>query len=466
MPRLGASLLLVLLALESHTVAPAPGATDARVDDFIRAEMERQHIPGVAVGIIKQATVLKSEGYGFANVEHMVPVGPETIFQSGSLGKQFTAAAVMLQVEAGRLALTDSITKFFRGAPDAWRPITVRHLLTHTSGIPDYAVGTFDYRRDYTEDELANFAFKLAVEFPPGSRWNYSNTGYLLLGVIVRRVSGRFYGDVLADAVFKPLGMTTTRIISEADIVPHRAAGYRLEKGELKNQEWVSPSLNTTADGALYFSLRDLIAWDAGVRARRVLAADSWNQVLTPVRLNSGKPFPYGFGWGIEERGGQPLHQHGGAWQGFKTHYARFLGDDLSIIVLANLQQADPSRFVDGIAAILDPALAVPELRPIEDREPKVTARMLQLIDQARKGVLSPADFAYVRAGFFPDAADRYAKELREAGAVRRTTLLERRELGDDRIYLYELASDTTTLRLHLGLAPDDRIALFSLTKK
>ena len=468
MSRLFASLLLVLLALESHTVAPARrrDAVDARLDDFIRGEMERQRIPGVAVGIIKRGAVLKADGFGFANVEHMVPVGADTIFQSGSLGKQFTAAAVMLQVEAGRLALGDSIKKFFPDAPDTWRPITVRHLLTHTSGIPDYAVGTFDYRKDYTEDELASFAFKLPLEFPPGSRWNYSNTGYLLLGVIVRKVSSRFYGDVLADGVFKPLGMATTRIISEADIVPHRAAGYRLEKGELKNQEWVSPSLNTTADGALYFSLRDLIAWDAGVRAHKIMTADSWSQVLTPVKLNSGKSFPYGFGWGIEERGGQPLQQHGGAWQGFKTHYARFLGDDLSIIVLANLQQAEPSRFVDGVAAILNPALSVPELKPIEDREPKVTARMLQLVDQARKGALSASDFAYVRAGFFPEAAERYASELRAAGAVRRTTLLERKEVGDDRLYLYELACDTSTLRLRVGLAPDDRISAFSLTRK
>jgi len=464
--RLPISLLFTLLVLGSQTVAPASNTAAARIDEFVRAEMERQRVPGVAVAIVRRGTVEKADGYGFANVEHMVPVTPDTIFQSGSLGKMFTAAGVMLQVEAGRLALTDSITKFFPDAPATWRPITIRHLLTHTSGIPDYTVETFDYRRDYTEDELAHFAFQNALEFTPGSRWNYSNTGYLLLGVIVHKVSGRFYGDVLADGIFKPLGMTTTRIISEADIVPHRAAGYRLVEGELKNQAWVSPSLNTTADGALYFSLRDLIAWDAGVRARKVLTAASWNQVLTPATLNSGKSFPYGFGWSIEERGGQPLHQHGGAWQGFKTHYARFLGDDLSIVVLANLQQADPAKFVDGIAAIIDPALGLPEPKPIEDREPKVTARMLQLVDEARKGSLSRGDFAYVRAGFFPATADEYARELRAAGELRRTTLLDRRELGDDRVYTYELACDAATLRVRLGLAPDDRIAVFSLTRK
>ncbi|PYP99407.1 MAG: hypothetical protein DMF82_24930, partial [Acidobacteria bacterium] len=163
--------------------------------------------------------------------------------------KQFTASAIMTLVEDGRLKLDDPITTHLANSPEAWKAITVRHLLTHTSGIPDYTEGTIDLRRDYTEDELAKLAFGLKLEFAPGSRWNYSNTGYLMLGVLVHRASGRFYGDVLRDRVFMPLGMKTARIISEEDIVPHRAAGYRLVGGELKNQEWVAPKLNTTADG-------------------------------------------------------------------------------------------------------------------------------------------------------------------------------------------------------------------------
>jgi len=134
--------------------------------------------------------------------------------------------------------------------------------------------------------------------------------------------------------------MTTARVISEADIVPHRAAGYRLENGEVKNQEWVSPTLNTTADGALYFSVSDVIKWDAAVRARAILKPESWNRILQPVTLNSGKTWPYGFGWFLDERGGHPLQQHSGSWQGFKTQLSRFIGEDVSIIVLANLAEA------------------------------------------------------------------------------------------------------------------------------
>jgi CubicO group peptidase (beta-lactamase class C family) len=447
-------------------VAATADAQASKIEEFVRAEMARQRVPGVAVAVVKNGTIVSARGYGYANVEHEVPVTDQTIFQSGSLGKQFTAAAVMLQVEDGKLSLSDTITRFFPDASPAWRAITVRHLLTHTSGIPDYTDDKFDYRKDYTEDQLARFAYELPLEFPPGSRWNYSNTGYLLLGVIVHRVSGKFYGDVLTERVFTPLGMTTTRVISEEDIVPHRSAGYRSVSGQLKNQEWVAPTLNTTADGALYFSLRDLIAWDAGVRARRILKPDSWRVILEAVHLNSGKTYPYGFGWRLDERGGQRVEQHSGSWQGFRTHYARFLGDDLSIIVLANLAQASPARFVDGIAAIMNPRLALQPRKPIDDREPQVTTRIVRLIDAVREGKLIPADFAYANAAFSAGTANSYAEQLTKLGAVQRMLLLERRELGDDRIYVYDVTLANGERQLEVGLAPDNRLILFQLRQR
>jgi len=432
------------------------------VDDFVQAEMKRQRIPGVAVGIVNKGTVT-TRGYGFANVEHMVPVTDETIFQSGSLGKMFTATAVMLQVEDGKLSLSDPITKFFPDAPATWRSITIRNLLNHTSGIPDYTTSTFDYRKDYTEDELARMAFAQKLEFPAGSRWNYSNTGYALLGFIVHKVSGKFYGDVLADRVFKPLGMTTTRIINEEDVIPNRAAGYRHVNGQLKNQEWVAPQLNTTADGSLYWSVRDLVAWDTAVKRRAILKPESWAQILTPVRLTSGKTYPYGMGWSLEERSGKPLQEHGGAWQGFRTQLSRFIGDDLDIIVLTNTAEADPGRIADGIAAIIHPDLAVKTPTPIADQEPQVTARVARLLDTIRSGRLTPDEFAYVRAGFFPDAADFYKSQLQSLGAQQRLVLLDRRELGDDRVYTYEVVFPSGSRYVRVALAPDDKVSSFSL---
>ena len=318
--------------------------------------MERQRIPGLAVAVVQGSDVLIARGFGLANVEHQVPVTPDTIFQSGSLGKMFTAAGVMLLVEDGKIALDDPIQKYLPDAPASWSAVTVRHLLTHTSGIRDYTNGPLDLRKDYTEEQLAALTYGATLEFKPGAQFKYSNTGYLLLGIAIRKASGKFYGDVLAERVFNPLGMMTTRVISESAIVPHRAAGYTLVKNELRNQGWVSPSLNTTADGALYFSLTDLLAWDAAVRGGRLLTAASWNAVFQPVRLTDGKASGYGFGWAIGTRGGQPVYRHGGAWQGFKTHYALFHHNKLSVVVLANLQQADPARIVDAIASAVESA--------------------------------------------------------------------------------------------------------------
>ena len=435
------------------------------VEEIVRAELERQRVPGVAVGIVHKGQV-SSRGYGMANVEHMVPVTDQTIFQSGSLGKMFTAAAIMLQVEDGKLRLTDTITKFFPDAPATWRSITVRHLLTHTSGIPDYTTDAFDYRRDYTEDELAKLAYATKLEFPAGARWNYSNTGFALLGFIVRRVSGKFYGDVLVERVFKPAGMTTARVITEHDIVPNRAAGYVLRNGELKNQEWVAPQLNTTADGSLYFSARDMLAWDAAVRRRGILRPESWAQILTPVTLASGNAYPYGFGWSVDARGGQPMQSHGGSWQGFQTYYARFIGEDLSIFALMNGAHADPGRIVNLIAAAINPALAVPKRMPIADNEPAIAKKLGEILDAARDGKLTPSDFAYVRAGFFPGAAQRYATLLTRLGKPTRMQLVERFTLGDDRVSVFELTFTEGIWNARLALAPDGRVSAFALSRK
>jgi CubicO group peptidase (beta-lactamase class C family) len=461
----GSLVLGVLLAVSTAASAAQVSVSD-RIDEYVRDEMQRQKVPGVAVAIVKDGVEFKAQGYGIANLEHQVPVGPDTIFQSGSIGKQFTAALVMLLVEDGKLSLSDPLTKFFPDAPPGWGSITVRHLLTHTSGIPDYTEDQIDYRKDYTEDELAGLAYAMKLEFPAGARWNYSNTGYVLLGIIVHKVSGAFYGDDLAARVFKPLGMKTARVISETAIVPNRAAGYDLNNGELENQAWVSPALNTTADGSLYLSLRDMIAWDAGFRARAVLKPDSWQQVLTPVQLNSGRTYPYGFGWFLEKRGGQPLQQHGGAWQGFTSQYSRFIGDDLSVIVFANGSHADPERFADGIAGIMNPALAVPDLKPIEDRAPQVTAQLRRLLDEARAGKLSPNEFGYVRAGFFPGVAEEIRKQLETLGPTTEMVLVEKTEKGDDRIFTYQVSFGEEVRYYTAGLAPDGRLSRFGLWKK
>ena len=313
--------------------------------------MQRQHIPGLSLLVAKSGKIIRAEGFGLANVELQVPVKPETVFQSGSVGKQFTATAVMMLVEEGKIGLDEPLTKFFADAPPAWKAVTIRELLSHTAGFGDYPKD-FNFRKDWTEDELLKLVESIPLAYEPGTKWEYSNLGYLTLGIVIHRVTGEFYGDFLQQRIFRPLGMSSTRIISEADIVPNRAAGYRLVKGELKNQEWVAPAMNTTADGSLYVTTLDLAKWDAALYTEKLLKRSSLDLMWTPVKLKNGEPNKghYGFGWFIDDRNGHRCIHHDGSWQGFETAIDRYVDDHLTVVALTNLSGAEPGKITQHVA--------------------------------------------------------------------------------------------------------------------
>lgn len=349
--------ILVVLAIPSV----AQDAVSRQVDAVVTAEQEAQKIPGISLAVCRDGVLVKASGYGLANVELDVAVTPETIFQTGSVGKQFTSMAIMMLVEEGKIGLDDKAAKYIKGAPQAWSGVTIRNLLTHTSGIADYGgeentmgKGVINFRKDYTEDELVQAFAKMPMDFAPGEKWSYSNTGYVLLGIIIHRVTGQFYGDFLQERIFKTLGMNSTRIISEADIVPHRSSGYRLVKGELKNQEWVSPTLNTTADGALSTNVLDLAKWDAALYTTKLVKQPSLDAMWSPAKLNGGKTYPYGFGWDLTKKNDRRAVSHDGAWQGFTMTIARYLDDNLTVIVMTNLDSnnSKPEKIVDELAKL------------------------------------------------------------------------------------------------------------------
>jgi CubicO group peptidase (beta-lactamase class C family) len=453
---------IAVIAAGHNSPIRAQDAIPTKVDDYMKAEMQRQHIPGVSLAVVKDGQVILARGYGFANVEHQVPVKPETIFQSGSMGKQFTATAVMMLLEAGKLSLSDPITKFFSDAPDSWKNITVRHLLTHTAGTTDYP-SDFDFRRDYTEDELLKRAEAIPLAFQPGEKWSYSNLGYVLLGILIHKVSGQFYGDFLQERVFQPLGMTTARIISEADIVPNRAAGYRLVKGELKNQDWVSPTLNTTADGALYLTVYDMAKWDAALYTEKLIKKSSLEQMWTPVKLNNGKTYPYGFGWSLNEVRGHHIIEHGGSWQGFKSQIARYVDDKLTVVLFANLSQANQARIAHGVAAIYNPELAPLPPKAIEDKEPQVTALAKELIGKATEGGLESGVFTAEAWPQISSSAPQVSEFLKNLGPLNAIELIERNEQEGNRVYRYRLRYKDTNLFFVMMLNKEGKIARLNL---
>lgn len=432
----GKQFTFALLALTILRAAYADNAAD-RVSDFVNGYLKKSQIPGCAVIVRHDGKVALCQGYGVANLEHGVRVTPQTVFQSGSIGKQFTAMAIIMLIEGQKLALADPISKYL-DVPENWSAIRVRHLLTHTSGLGDYPE-SFSLQRDYTDDELLKMITAQPLAFVPGEKWSYSNLGYVTLGILIRKVSGDFWGDFLQQHVLAPLGMKHTRVINEADILPNRAAGYVLKDGALKNQQWVSPTVNNTADGSLYFTVEDLAKWDEALETRKLISRASYEQMWTPVKLNKGTTAPYGFGWRIAKTdSGHGVLEHGGAWQGFASYIVRYPDDRLTVAVLCNRAGASASYIAKRIAGFYVPSVAPPLRRAIklapailssyagdyrlDDRftlKLSVAGDRLETTWLGEKITLVPES----ETGFFQEDSDRTFRFVKDAG-VKITSLV------------------------------------------
>src|SRR5580765_2262872 len=228
-----------------------------RVDDYIKGEMQKRHIPGLELAVIKAGKTTKVGGYGLANVELNVPVRPETIFKIGSVSKQFIASGIMLLVEEGKIGLDDKISKYLEGTPETWKDISVRHLLTHTSGIVRDAPGFNPYKIQ-SEADVIRTAYPLPLRFAPGEKWEYCNVGYFSLAEIIRKVSGRPWGDYLNERLFLPLEMNATRTTTMTEIVQNRANGYVWRDSKLQN---ASTYFALRPSGAFLSSVLDLAKW-------------------------------------------------------------------------------------------------------------------------------------------------------------------------------------------------------------
>jgi CubicO group peptidase (beta-lactamase class C family) len=283
-------------------------------------------------------------------------------------------------VEEGKIHLDESIVKYFPDAPEWWKPILVKNLLSHTSGLAEYESGDragpkgeFYLRLDFTEAELVKKVEALPMEAKAGDVWNYRNTNYLLLGIIIHKVTGKHYAEYLQERVFKPWSMTATRLISDADIIPNRAAGYEPNGPRgIRNQDFVSPTFNSTADGTLYFNVLDLAKWDEALYGTSLLTQSSLDRLWTVYPLNDGNPNPshYGFGWSISAVNGHRIIEHGGAWQGFTCSIARFPDDSLTVVVLTNFAAGSPGQMSHAIAGLVNKSLA-PKVHTEISMDPK-----------------------------------------------------------------------------------------------
>jgi D-alanyl-D-alanine carboxypeptidase len=310
------------------------------IDDAIQAEMRRQDIPGMAIGVMQEGKITRLSGYGMANLEHQVPVTPNTVFQTGSTGKQFASLAILMLEKEGKLSTEDKLSKYFPDVPKSWADTRLKHLLSHSAGLDDNDA-MYDIQRTMTSDALRKMNYKNPKRRAAGKAWAYSNVGYHLLGMVIEKVTGAPYHRYLDAHIFKPLGMTATRDISEEDIIPNRASGYERKDGKLgaplENQSWVSSTFNHTADGSTYITARDFGTYLMALDAPPANLKPLWEKARTPViAVELGKSETYGMGWFLATVDGVPIRFHTGSWQGFRAYIVHYPTKNAGMVMLVN----------------------------------------------------------------------------------------------------------------------------------
>jgi CubicO group peptidase (beta-lactamase class C family) len=320
--------------------------------------------------VARGGTVLLDKGYGFANLEWDIPNSPTTKFRLGSVTKQFTAASILLLEERGKLKVDDPVKNYLPDAPAAWDKVTIFNLLTHTSGIPSFT-GFPDYASTEAipttpEKLVARFRDK-PLEFQPGEKWNYSNSGYALLGYLIEKISGESYEKFVQENIFTPLGMKDSGYDSNSAIIPHRAAGYSPGPNGPRNTGFIHMSIPFSA-GGLYSTTEDLLRWEQGLFGGKLLTPASLQKMTTPFKSD------YAYGLGVRVVNGRKVIDHGGGIEGFNTQLSYYPDDKLTVVVLANLNGGAPGDIATKMAALAHGETVV---LPSERKEITVSPKIL-----------------------------------------------------------------------------------------
>jgi CubicO group peptidase (beta-lactamase class C family) len=358
---LSRGLLAGLLLAGRAAAQEVKAALLGRLDSVVTAVLARATAPGAAVAVVDHGQLLMARGYGMADVEDGVPTTAETVFRIGSITKQFTALGVMQLVEQGKIRLDDEITKYLPDYPTQGHKVTIRHLLTHTSGIKSYTglgpkFWAESSRLDLSNDQMLALFKDQPFDFNPGDRYQYNNSAFFLLGVIIEKVSGLPYPQYLRERIFDPLGLEATNYCDDRAIVPHRASGYEVDNGKLLNAAPISMKTPGAA-GAICSTVLDLIRWQRAFNDARLISAESRDLMRSPFTLNNGQKTGYGFGLGVGQFEGKQTFSHSGGVNGFVTWLAYFPEADLTVTVLTNSGSGPAPRIGQNIARL---ALGIP----------------------------------------------------------------------------------------------------------
>lgn len=348
--------LLVLGVCGAARSKTAQDKATAAVDEVF-ADFTKPGAPGCAAAVYREGRIIYAKGYGLANIEEDVPITPQTVFDIGSTSKQFTAASILLLEKQGKLSINDDVRKYIPALPDYGQKITILNLLNHTSGLRDYLVlmdlAGFDMDSVTTdEDALQLITRQKALNFAPGSEWLYSNTGFFLLSIIVKRVSGKTLREFAAENIFSPLGMTHTQYrYDHTALIANRAMAY--DPKEIQDGYKLDVSyFEQTGDGAVHTSVEDLLKWDENFYSGQVGGQDFLAELEEPGKLNGGEVLDYAKGLFIGNYRGLRTVSHGGAWGGYRAELLRFPEQHFSVACLCNRGDANPSRRAHQVADI------------------------------------------------------------------------------------------------------------------
>lgn len=425
------ALLLGCFILPLHAMAD-------NVDDYIRSQMTERHVPGAAVAVLDKGKAVKIKGYGWASVEFDAPVTADTVFEIGSVSKQMTAAAIMLLVEDGKVELDDKISKHLPGTPETWKDVTVRNLLTHTSGIKSYtSLEGFELSKRL---KVADFIKQLApypLEFTPGERNIYSNSAFNLLAFIIEAKSGMPYIEFMRSRIFRPLGMGHTTDRDPQFIVKNRANGYEWESGHLSGRD--ASLTDLTGAGSIVSTIGDMVKWDTALRGTAFLKPASRAEIWKHFVFNNGKDSPYGFGWRLSETRGHKLIGHTGQTAGFGSANFRYVDDAVAVIVLTNIGESGVGGLIAaGVAKLYIPSMSVKALKALGDVDPGRTQKVLNALI-AR--IANKPDSTLMTTQLIQALSTQRAKDENERiaslGLVKKMDLVGVEKIGEKDYYLY-----------------------------
>jgi CubicO group peptidase (beta-lactamase class C family) len=443
---------LVLMSITFSVLAMAQNIAD--VDAVVQKLINAKAIPGAGIAVVRDGKIILAKGYGTADAEAGTMANEKTAYQIASVTKQFTAAGIMLLVEDGKVKLDDALGKYVSDVPEKWRGVTVRQLLNQVSGIPNYtAGGKLVSEKTYTQAEILGLVRDIQPEFEAGTKWQYSNTNYFLLGMIIEKASGKSYPDFMRERIFKPLGMNSTAVNKSGLKIENAALGYNLEKGNWQKAKLDHPS-QPYAAGAIVSTAEDMAKWALAVSAGKILKKSSWSEIWLPAKLSDGKSTDYGFGWSIRKIGETNYIGHSGGISGFASFIAHFPNDNLSVVVMLNnagrvaqsLAFDIAGLYLPKVNAVLAAQRAEKNAAAIEDTDPATTKFLRETFEKMITGDVDQNLFSsQMQKILFPNAINQLKPFLSSQGAIKAFDLItsETTPSLKRRVYRVTFESDT-----------------------